>query len=137
MKVDDNLYNFRVFGCFGKEEKGKWPFKPYIQMLADNNVSAGRIITKMQFDPNSQKPRALFSPIDAVEDYDLDTIKTQSEHQAASNAIKLTVYQPDITIEKEAVKFEAFDATKENKVATKSKEESEEAQKIVDKWRNK
>ena len=123
--------------CFGKEEKDKWPFKPYIKMLADNNVSAGRIITKMQFDTNSQKPRALFSPIDAVEDYDLDTIKNQSEHQAASNAIKLTVYQPDITTEKEAVKFEVFDATKENKVATESKEESEEAQKIVNKWRNK
>ena len=123
--------------CFGKEEKDKWPFKPYIQMLADNNVSAGRIITKMQFDTNSQKPRVLFSPIDAVEDYDLDTVKNQSEHQAASNAIKLTVYQPDITTEREAVKFEVFDATKENKVATKSKEESEEAQKIVNKWRNK
>jgi hypothetical protein len=123
--------------CFGKEEKGKWPFKPYIQMLADNNVSAGRIVTKMQFDVNSQKPRALFSPVDAVEDYDIETVKTQGDNQAAHNAIKLTVYQPDITSEKEAVKFESFDATKENKVTPKSKEESEEAQKIVDKWRNK
>ena len=121
--------------CFGKEEKGKWPFKPYIQMLADNNVSAGRIVTKMQFDVNSQKPRALFSPVDAVEDYDIETVKTQGDNQAAHNAIKLTVYQPDITSEKEAVKFESFDATKENKVTPKSKEESQEAQKIVDKWR--
>ena len=36
--------------AFGKEEGGKWPFRPYIQMLANNNVSAGKIITKMQFD---------------------------------------------------------------------------------------
>ena len=123
--------------CFGKEEKGKWPFKPYIQMLADNNVSAGRIVTKMQFDPNSQKPRALFSPVDAVEDYDLDTVKNQGENQAALNAIKLTVYQPDITTEKEAVKFEAFEATTEDKVVTKTSQEAEDAKKIVDKWRNK
>ena len=47
------------------------------------------------------------------------------------------MYQPDIAVEKEAVKFESFDATKENKVTPKTKEESEEAQKIVDKWRNK
>ena len=106
-------------------------------MLADNNVSAGRIVTKMQFDANSQKPRALFSPVDAVEDYDIETVKTQGDNQAALNAIKLTVYQPDIVVEKEAVKFESFDATKDNKVAPKTKEEAEEAQKIVDKWRNK
>ena len=26
--------------CFGKEEGGKYPFRPYIQMLANNNISA-------------------------------------------------------------------------------------------------
>ena len=26
--------------CFGKEEAGKWPFRPYVQMLANNNISA-------------------------------------------------------------------------------------------------
>jgi hypothetical protein len=36
--------------CFGKEENGKWPFRPNIQMLANNDISAGRVVTKMQFD---------------------------------------------------------------------------------------
>jgi hypothetical protein len=43
--------------CFGKEESGKWPFRPYIQMLANNNISAGRVVTRMQFDLDSTAPR--------------------------------------------------------------------------------
>ena len=37
--------------CFGKEENGKFPFRPYIQMLANNNISAGRVVTRMSSTP--------------------------------------------------------------------------------------
>tara|TARA_R100001510_G_C7638496_1_gene196333 strand:+ start:46 stop:876 length:831 start_codon:yes stop_codon:yes gene_type:complete len=120
--------------CFGKEEKGKWPFKTYVQMLADNNVSAGRIVTKMQFDPNSVKPRALFSPVEAVEDWVLDVIKDQANNQAAHNAIKLTVYQIDEE-DTEPVKFEAFEASDKEKVKVKTSKQAEDINKIMDKWR--
>ena len=30
---------------FGKEDMGKWPFRPYIQMLANNSVSASNVVT--------------------------------------------------------------------------------------------
>ena len=121
--------------CFGKEEKGKWPFKTYIQMLANNNVSAGRIVTQMQFDPNSAKPRALFSPVEAVEDWVLEAINSQAENQAAHNAIRLSVYQIDDEEDKQPVKFEAFEASDEEKAKVKSSKEAEDVNKIMDKWR--
>ena len=121
--------------CFGKEEQGKWPFKTYIQMLANNNVSAGRIVTKMQFDPNSAKPRALFSPVEAAEDWVLEVVKDQAENQAAHNAIKLTVYQIDDEEDKEPVKFEAFEASDKEQVKVKTSQEADDVNKIMDKWR--
>ena len=121
--------------CFGKEEQGKWPFKTYIQMLANNNVSAGRIVTKMQFDPNSAKPRALFSPVEAAEDWVLEVVKDQAENQAAHNAIKLTVYQIDDEEDKEPVKFEAFEASDKEQVKVKTAKEADDVNKIMDKWR--
>lgn len=81
--------------AFGKEESGKWPFRPYIQMLANNNVSAGRIVTKMQFDINSPVPRLLFSPSAAVPTEMRETIARQSKSPAAEGAVKLTVYKAD------------------------------------------
>lgn len=81
--------------CFGKEEGGKWPFRPYIQMLANNNISAGRVVTKMQFDTKSPVPKLLFSPTAVVPENDIDTIQRQKDGKAAENAVKLTVYQQD------------------------------------------
>lgn len=81
--------------AFGKEENGRWPFRPYIQMLANNNVSAGSVVTKMQFDINSPVPRLLFSPVEAVPPQYREAIKRQGKTPAAENAIKLTVYKAD------------------------------------------
>ena len=81
--------------AFGKEENGRWPFRPYIQMLANNNVSAGSVVTKMQFDINSPVPRLLFSPVEAVPPQYREAIKRQGKTPAAENAIKLTVYKTD------------------------------------------
>ena len=79
--------------CFGKEESGKWPFRPYIQMLANNNVSAGRVVTKMQFDTKSESPKVLFSPSAAVDVNDMEVLQRQAKSMAAEQAVKLTVYQ--------------------------------------------
>lgn len=81
--------------CFGKEDNGKWPFRPYIQMLASNDISAGRVVTKMQFDTKSPVPKLLFSPIAAVEAEDVDAIVRQRDSSVAEAAVKLTVYQAD------------------------------------------
>ena len=81
--------------CFGKEDGGKWPFRPYIQMLANNDISAGRVITKMQFDTKSPVPKVLFSPVAAVDEEDIETITRQRGSAAAEAAVKLTVYQAD------------------------------------------
>jgi hypothetical protein len=80
---------------FGKEENGRWPFRPYVQMLANNNVSAGRVSTRMEFDINSPVPRVLFSPAKAVPAETVDVIKAQGKSVAAENAIKLTVFKVD------------------------------------------
>lgn len=95
--------------CFGKEEGGKYPFRPYIQMLANNNISAGRVVTRMQFDTKSPVPKLLFSPAAAVAPDDVDTVQRQRESKAAENAVKLTVYQQD---EGETVEAPANTATR-------------------------
>lgn len=81
--------------CFGKEENGRWPFRPYIQMLANNNVSAGRVVTRMQFDINSPVPRLLFSPESAVSEEAKEIVMRQAKSPAAEAAVKLTVYKMD------------------------------------------
>jgi len=81
--------------CFGESENGKYPFRPYVQFLAANSISAGRVVTKMSFDTKSPVPRILFSAVAAVEQDDIDTIKEQGQSSSAENAIKLTVYQMD------------------------------------------
>ena len=91
--------------CFGKEENGKFPFRPYVQMLANNNISAGRVITKIQFDTKSTAPKIIFSPAGAVPVEDRDTILRQSKSNAAEAAIKMTVYQADVSIEDSTEEF--------------------------------
>ena len=86
---------------FGEEENGRWPFRPYIQMLASHNVSAGAVVTKMQFDTKAKVPRVLFSPAGAVNTDDLDSVRKQSQAPAAVNAVKMTVYQSDKSEEDE------------------------------------
>ena len=88
--------------CFGKEENGRWPFRPYIQMLANNNVSAGRVVTRMQFDINSPVPRLLFSPEAAVPEEMREVVLRQAKSPAAEAAVKLTVYKMDKPAEEEA-----------------------------------
>jgi hypothetical protein len=81
--------------AFGKEDNGKWPFRPYIQHLASHNVSAGRVITRMAFDTKSPTPKVMFSPAGKVPDSDLQTIANQARSPVAEGAIKMSVYQMD------------------------------------------
>jgi hypothetical protein len=80
---------------FGKEDNGRFPFRPYIQHLASHNVSAGRVITKMAFDTKSPTPKVLFSPAGKVEDSDLPIIAQQAKSAAAEAAVKMNVFQSD------------------------------------------
>lgn len=81
--------------CFGKEEGGKYPFRPYVQLLANNNVSAGRVVTRMQFDAKASTPKVVFSPAAAVDASIMETLQRQGKSAAAETAVKLTVYQND------------------------------------------
>lgn len=80
--------------CFGEESTGRWPFRPYVQMLASNNISVGRVITKMQFDTQASTAKLLFSPVGPVEMSDVETILAQAKSPAAEAAVKLRVYIP-------------------------------------------
>jgi hypothetical protein len=64
-------------------------------MLASHNVSAGAVITKMQFDTKAKVPRVLFSPAGAVDQEDMEIIRRQGKTPAADSAIRLNVYQND------------------------------------------
>lgn len=80
---------------FGSESSGRWPFKPYVQMLASNSISVGRVITKMQFDTNSSSPKLLFSPVGAVPTEEIETILSQARTPAAEYAVKLNIQIKD------------------------------------------
>jgi hypothetical protein len=81
--------------AFAKEDGGKWGFRPYCQYLANNNISAKHVITKMQFDTKSPVPKLMFSPVAAVDDDAIPVLEAQSKTQAAESAVKLNVYQSD------------------------------------------
>jgi hypothetical protein len=87
--------------AFGKEDNGRFPFRPYIQHLASHNVSAGRVITRMAFDTKSPTPKVVFSPAGKVPDEDLLTIAAQAKSPVAEAAIKMNVFQADSTGEVE------------------------------------
>ena len=120
--------------CFGKEDSGKWPFRPYVQMLANNNISAGRVITKMQFDTKSPVPKLLFSPAAPVPEEDYETILRQKNAAAAEAAIKLTVYQTDETSSAEA---ESSEPKLREVVKKPDAAPSADAAEVVKKWAKK
>ena len=122
--------------AFGKEDNGRWPFRPYIQMLANNNVSAGRVVTKMQFDINSPVPRLLFSPEAAVPAEMRDIVVRQSKSPAAENAVKLTVYKADA----DAVEPEQPGEVQEPTLRETKRREPEKVEDVTDvvkKWTKK
>lgn len=121
--------------AFGKEDSGRWPFRPYVQHLASHNVSAGRVITKMQFDTKSPTPKLLFSPVGAVPEGDLEIIARQAKSPAAEAAIKLNVYQMDTEGEEPS---EAAPVKREIAGASDtSKDKAVDVSDVVKKWSRK
>lgn len=124
--------------AFGKEDNGRWPFRPYIQHLASHNVSAGRVITKIAFDTKSPTPKVLFSPVGAVSDEDLEIIARQAKSPVAEAAIKLSVFQADGTGDVEVaqpVAVEEEPKKRESKAA--AGEKASDVSDIVKKWSKK
>jgi len=128
--------------AFGKEDNGRFPFRPYIQHLASHNVSAGRVITKMAFDTKSPTPKVVFSPAGKVPDEDLQIIANQAKSSAAEAAIKMNVFQADGTGEvevpshrNEVVEDEAPPVKVESKKASTADEK--DISDVVKKWSKK
>jgi hypothetical protein len=124
--------------AFGKEDNGRWPFRPYIQHLASHNVSAGRVITKMAFDTKSPTPKVLFSPVGAVPDDQLEVIARQAKSAAADQAIKLNVYQTDNPEESvEVAQPEVPEPVKRESAKTTVGEKASDVSDVVKKWSKK
>jgi hypothetical protein len=126
--------------AFGKEDNGRWPFRPYIQHLASHNVSAGRVVTKIAFDTKSPTPKVLFSPVGAVSDEDLEIIARQAKSPAAEAAIKLSVFQVDSTGDVEVaqpVAVEEVEEPKKRESKAAAGEKASDVSDIVKKWSKK
>ena len=63
-------------------------------MLANNNVGASKVITKMQFDTKSPTPKLLFSPVGVLTPEQIAEVEQQARSATAEGYIKLTVYKP-------------------------------------------
>jgi hypothetical protein len=123
--------------AFGKEDNGKYPFRPYIQMLANHNVSAGRVVTKMQFDTKATAPKVMFSPAGAVEPAMYDVIKNQGKSVAAEAAIKLTVYQQDTPADEVPEVEQAQTEEPVKRESTKPVQKAGDVTDVVKKWSTK
>lgn len=117
---------------FGKEENGRWPFKAYISMLASNNIAAGRVVTKVQFDTKVQFPKVLFSAVGAVDTNDYETIARQGKSSAAEAAIKLTVYKKKDENSPEVAEPTVRESTKRD-----TSEKATDATEVIKKWTKK
>jgi hypothetical protein len=118
---------------FGKEENGRWPFKSYIGMLANNNVSKGRVVTKVQFDTKVQFPKVLFSPAGAVDADDYDTVAAQGKTPAAESAIKLSVYKKKETAGEDVLVSEPT----VRETTKRAPAQATDASEVVKKWTKK
>jgi hypothetical protein len=131
--------------AFGKEDNGRWPFRPYIQHLANHNVSAGRVVTRMAFDTKSPTPKVLFSPAGVVSEEDLEIIARQAKTQAAEGAIKLNVFQTDTDTESKddggfetpKPQMEESEPIKRESVKAAEPDKSKDVSDIVKKWSKK
>ena len=106
-------------------------------MLANNNVSAGRVVTKMEFDINSPVPRLLFSPSAAVPADVREVIARQSKTPAAENAIKLTVYKTDKAEEEAEAPEQEVAQPVVHKTPKPSAAKADDVSDIVKKWTKK
>ena len=140
-QLDGNVYQLVLpaTSAFGKEDNGRWPFRPYVQMLASHNVSAGAVVTKMQFDTKSPTPRLLFSPAGAVPTEEMEIVRRQGKSQAAESAIKLTVYQTDSVEGEEPFETPKAEEAEPAKQAKKKAEAdpAEDVSDLVKKWAKK
>ena len=122
--------------AFGKEDNGRYPFRAYVQHLASHNVSAGRVVTKMQFDTKSPVPKVVFSPVGAVPEEHLEIIARQAKSAAAESAINLNVYQTDSEGESQSNQIETVEEAgpvkRESKATTDDK--AADVSDVVKKW---
>jgi hypothetical protein len=122
---------------FGKEENGRWPFKSYGAMVASNNISLNRLVTKVQFDTKVQFPKVLFSPSGAVDPSDYETISKQGKTPSAESAIKLTVYKKKATQEGEAMPEVEAPEPVVRESAKKPTAQATDATDVIKKWTKK
>ena len=122
--------------AFGKEDNGRFPFRAYVQHLASHNVSAGRVVTKMQFDTKSPVPKVVFSPVGAVPEGDLEIVARQAKSAAAEAAVKLNVYQMDTEGESQSSQIEVIEEAEPVKRESKAASEDKPADvsDVVKKW---
>lgn len=128
--------------CFGKEDNGKLPFKPYIASLVAKGTRAGRVITRMSFDPRVAGQKLNFMAQDYVPDSDLETIARQSQSEAAAKAVKFTVFQTDESDNTEVPEAVApvssgFPEPKLRKEADEVKASGSDASDLIKKWAKK
>ena len=99
-------------------------------------MSAGRVVTKLQFDESVAIPKVLFSPFAAVSEEDLEILKKQAATREAQNATVLKVNLSNYDEERPTVQFDVFLETpqKNNDVDI---EREKTISNIVDKWKNK
>ena len=87
---------------WGKEHNRSWPFQGYVKFLVENNISVGRVITKMEFDLRQSAPKLLFSPVAPVTKEMAPLIAEQNKSLAAQLATKMSVFHAETTVVEEA-----------------------------------
>lgn len=123
---------------WGDEDSGRWPFKTYVKMLANNNISATRVVTKMQFDTKATAPKLLFSPTAAVDAAHIPDVVDQGKSAAAEQAVKLTVFKQDAAKGKQEAEVEpAAQAEPEPVLRKADAPQADGASDVIKRWSSK
>jgi hypothetical protein len=67
----------------------------YVKFLSANDMPVIGLVTTMYFDENSETPKLYFKPARPLEDEEIRAVLELAEHEDATKAVTLSVYQAD------------------------------------------
>ena len=80
---------------FGKEEGDNRPLQAYARFLAAQSASPDQVVTRLKFDTKAAVPKLFFKAMRWLTEDEYETVQTQGQTPAATNAITMTVAQTD------------------------------------------
>lgn len=80
---------------FGKEDGGQFPLQAYARWLAQQNIEANEVVTRMRFDTAVESPKVFFKTMRWLTDEEYGVVDEKGQTEDAKKAVEFTVAQMD------------------------------------------